>query len=266
LGFIILTLTFMAKKKNGNYLAVAIVVAALVVSAGLFYLGNTLAYSPDSLKADIAQGIEDFVEEQQRAQEEAAAAAAAEQAARQAQVLEGDFTDDDAVKGDADAPVTIVEFSDYECPFCGRYSTQTYAQIKENYIDTGKVKYIFRDLPLSFHAGAYPAALAAECVRDQLGDDGYFEMHDAIFADQGVLKGDAVAGLAGLAEGIVADMVAYNECVESDKFKDEIEADAADAASVGITGTPGFIINGKLVSGAQPYEVFEAIIEEGLSE
>ena len=96
--------------------------------------------------------------------------------------------DDDAVKGDKNAPVTIVEFSDYECPFCGKFFRESLPQITKNYIDTGKVKYVFRDFPLNFHPNAVPAANAAECIREQGGDEVYYEYHDILFDNQTALS------------------------------------------------------------------------------
>src|SRR3989344_396211 len=93
--------------------------------------------------------------------------------------------DDDAVLGDKKAKVTIIEFSDYECPFCGRHFSQTYPLIKSQYVDTGKVKIVFRDFPLnSIHPLAQPAAEAAECVREKGKDEAYWKMHDKIFENQ----------------------------------------------------------------------------------
>lgn len=94
--------------------------------------------------------------------------------------------DDDAVKGDANAPVTIIEFTDYQCPFCSRHFEQTFGQIESEYIDTGKVKYVVRDFPLGFHPNAQKAAEAAECAGDQ---GRYWEMHDQLFSNQGEWSG-----------------------------------------------------------------------------
>jgi len=166
--------------------------------------------------------------------------------------------DDDDVKGSDDAPVTIVEFSDYECPFCKRHVEQTYPQIVEKYVDTGKVNYVFRDFPLSFHKNAQKASEAAECAGDQ---DKYYEMHDLLFA-QGVAGGvDSYKGFAG---DLGLDQSEFDNCLDSGKHAQEVQQDMRDGASAGVKGTPGFIINGKLVSGAQPYSVFEAAIEEAL--
>ncbi len=248
----------MSDAKNQSLIA-AIIVAAILVSGALVFLGMRMGLSSDDLKTEIRTGIEDYVKDQE----------AEYNGTQEPPTVEGDFTDDDAVLGDADAPVTIVEFSEYQCPYCARFYEGAYPEIKEKYVETGKVKIVFRDMPLQFHAGAYPAALAAECVRDQGGDDMYFEMHDALFEDQSVLSGDEESvneALLGLATDIGVDLDEYNSCVESDKFKEEIEADTADGNSVGITGTPSFIINGEILVGAQPFEAFEAIIEAALAE
>lgn len=169
--------------------------------------------------------------------------------------------DDDAVLGNANAPVTIIEFSDYQCPYCARFWAETLPQIKENYIDTGKVKLVYRDFPLtSIHPMAQPAAEAAECVRKAAGnDDAYFEYHDKLFENQASLS---EANLKSW-----ANQMGYNigSCLDSGEFSDEVLADMADGSAAGVTGTPGFVINGIPVSGAQPYSVFEQIIEEALS-
>ena len=89
--------------------------------------------------------------------------------------------DDDPVLGDANAKVTVIEFTDFQCPFCGRHFEQTFGQIKENYVDSGKVKYVLRDFPLSFHPHAEEAAEAAECANDQ---GKFWEMHDELFSNQ----------------------------------------------------------------------------------
>lgn len=177
--------------------------------------------------------------------------------------------DDDPVKGDSDAPVTIVEFSDYECPFCGRYFNDTLPQITEKYINTGKVKYVFRDAPLPFHPNAIPAANAAECVRDQSDDETYFQYHDILFKNQTALSVEKLKEYASTITTI--DQAEFGSCMESGKFNDEIATDLAEAQeyatqTVGKFGTPMFFINGMPVSGAQPYAVFEAAIEKALAE
>ncbi len=167
--------------------------------------------------------------------------------------------DDDAVRGDKDAPVTIVEWSDFECPFCARFYQQTLPSIEEEYIKTGKVKLVYRDFPLSFHPNAQKAAEAAECAGEQ---GKYWEMHDMLF-EQGVQGG--VAGFKQYAKNLGLNTAKFDTCLDSGAMAGEIQQDTADGAAAGIQGTPGFIINGKLVSGAQPFAVFKQVIDAELN-
>lgn len=167
--------------------------------------------------------------------------------------------DDDAVKGQSGAKVTIIEFSDYECPFCGRFYTQTLPQIEEKYVKTGKVKMVFRDLPLSFHKQAQKAAEAAECAGEQ---GKYWEMHDKLFDNQRALE---VANLKQYAKDLSLDTGKFDKCLDEGQMANEVKKDLADGGKYGVTGTPAFFINGIKVVGAQPFEVFEQIIEDELS-
>lgn len=175
--------------------------------------------------------------------------------------------DDDAFIGSEDAPVTIIEFSDYQCPFCRKFWIETLPSIKSEYIDTGKVKFVYRDFPLdSIHPFATPAAEAAECVRDEAGgsNEVYFEYHDKIFAGQ-----------ASLSESNLkqwAQELGYNidSCLNSGKFRSEVQKDLADAQSAGGRGTPYFVImgsdgQGTPLSGAHPFNTFQQIIEAELA-
>ena len=167
--------------------------------------------------------------------------------------------DDDAIKGDPNAEVTIVEFSDYECPYCARFYSQTLKQIEETYIDTGKVKFIYRDYPLSGHSQAQKAAEAAECA----GDQGmYYEMHDKLF-EMGVSGG--VDSFKQYAVSIGLDATEFNDCLDSGKNYDEVRKDLSDGSAAGVRGTPAFFINGILVSGAQPFSAFQQVIEQELN-
>ncbi len=170
-----------------------------------------------------------------------------------------DLVDDDAFKGDKDAPVTIVEWSDYECPFCTRFYSQTLGLIDKEYIQTGKVKFVYRDFPLGFHKNAQKAAEAAECAGEQ---GKYFEMHDLLF-ESGVEGG--VTAFKQYAETIGLDKDEFNSCLDSGEMANEVQEDMQDGQAVGVSGTPGFIINGKLVSGAQPFSVFQQAIEAELA-
>ncbi len=168
--------------------------------------------------------------------------------------------DDDVVIGEKDAPVTIIEFSDYECPFCGRHFEQTHPQLVKDYINTGKVRLVFRDFPLSFHPNAQKSAEAAECVRYvSKSDEAYWKMHDKIFENQKILSIDKLS--------VWARELGYDidSCLDSDKFADEVKKDLADGSAAGVGGTPSFFINGKMLEGAQPYSSFKQLIDSELS-
>lgn len=170
-----------------------------------------------------------------------------------------ELLDDDPVLGDNDAPVTIVEFSDYQCPFCGRFYSQTLGQIKSKYIDTGKVRLVFRDFPLSFHPEAEPSALAANCAGEQ---GKYYEFHDKVFENQASLSSTSRKQWAS---EIGLDVAKWEKCQSDPDQLAEVRKDFQDGQAVGVQGTPAFFVNGKLISGAQPYSVFEQIIEAELN-
>lgn len=184
--------------------------------------------------------------------------------------------DDDAVMGDIKtAKVAIVEFSDYECSFCKRFRDQTLPQIKKDYIETGKAIFVYRDLPLPFHnPAAEKEAMAAECAREQGGDEAYYQYHDQIYdTTPGNGKGISLEDLARIAEAIGLNGVQLKNCIEEEKYKSEVSKDSAAAAQAGIKGTPGFVVGklnkdgsveGVLVSGAQPYSVFQNTIDQQL--
>lgn len=178
--------------------------------------------------------------------------------------------DDDAIKGDKNkATVAIVEFSDFECPFCKRFYDETLSQIQAEYIDTGKVVFVYRDLPLSFHPQAQIQAEAAECAGEQ---GKYFAMHDYIFDNGGQLTADQ---LKDGASKIGLNTSKFNSCLDNGDMKAEVTKDASDAATAGINGTPGFVVGpidkngnveGQVISGALPFESFKAVIDSYLAQ
>lgn len=182
--------------------------------------------------------------------------------------------DDDPVLGDKNAPVTLIEFSDYECPFCKRSFSDTLPELKKSYIDTSKVKLVYRDFPLSFHANAHKEAEAAECARAQSNDATYFKFHDQIFTkttSNGT--GLALTELPVIAQGLGLNVNQFQQCLDSGKFKDEVDKDIADGTAAGVSGTPSWLIgpsskdgqiNGKLIVGAQPFSAFQTAIDETL--
>lgn len=157
--------------------------------------------------------------------------------------------------GGKDAPVTIIAFSDYECPYC-RAAEQAVTLVREKYGD--KVRYVHRDFPLPFHADAHGAAEAARCAGDQGEFWGY---HDALFAGSS-LSTDALRELAGT---IVADQAAFDECLASGRFKDAVDEDLKAGQRLGVRGTPAYFVNGRMLSGAQSFEAFQRIIDEELA-
>ena len=164
--------------------------------------------------------------------------------------------DDDPVKGPATAKITIIEFSDFQCPFCAR-AVPTMEQIFKTYGD--KVRLVYRDFPLSFHQYAQKSAEAAECADEQ---GKFWEYHDSLFANQNALDIDS---LKKYASDTKLDTAKFNECLDSGKYAEEVQKDFKDGQSAGVRGTPAFFINGRLVSGAQPFETFKKIIDEELA-
>ena len=177
--------------------------------------------------------------------------------------------DDAPFLGRADAPVTLVEFSDYQCPFCQRFFATTLPTLKRDYIDTGKLRYVFRDFPLDVHAQARKAAEAAHCAGEQ---GKYWEMHDALFRNQSALT---PARLAEYARALGLDGSRFDQCLTSGRHTARIQRGLADGAAAGVQGTPGFVVGktqpgdsveGTSIRGAQPLETFRRIIEQLLAE
>ena len=176
--------------------------------------------------------------------------------------------DDDPMKGDPDAPLTIIEFSDFQCPFCSRFYEQTLSQIEEKYIDTGKVNFVYRDLPLdSLHPNARPAHIAAECA-DEKGK--FWEYHDVLFDKQSewsnLPSADLQITLTQYATDMGLQSTEFETCLNSQEMADEVNNDTLDAAKYAATGTPTFFIGTEKdgfvkMSGAQPFASFQLTID-----
>jgi len=164
--------------------------------------------------------------------------------------------DDDPMRGPKDAPVQIVMFSDYQCPFCSRVE-ETMTQIRTKYGD--QVVIVFRDFPLSFHNRAQKAAEAAGCAGEQ---GKFWEMHDKMFANQRALE---PANLDQYATEIGLDMTKFKACLDSGQRAPEVAADMKAGQALGVTGTPAAFVNGRFVNGAQPLEAFAKIIDDELA-
>jgi len=170
----------------------------------------------------------------------------------------------DPVKGDSNAPITIVEYSDFECPFCGRWYRDVLPRIEKEYIDTGKVRLVYKQFPLTrIHPNAMPAAIASECIYRQ-GDEMFWQYHDLLYENQRNLTEEV---LENRASSVGADMNQFRLCYSNEDTRPEVELDFSEGTETGVTSTPAFIIGptsphvrGELIIGAQPFETFEEVI------
>ena len=168
------------------------------------------------------------------------------------------------VAGRQDAKVWLIEISDFQCPYCKQWHDSTYQAIRREYVDAGKVRMAYVNLPLSSHRHAWPAAEAAMCAAVQ---DRFWPVHDGIFDSQDEWKGlaDAVPTFAGIAEKAGVDMTAWRRCMDGHQMRDLIASDADRASASGIQSTPSFIIGNQLVAGAYPVDVFRQVLDSALA-
>ena len=170
---------------------------------------------------------------------------------------------DEPFRGNKDAKVTIIEYSDFQCPFCAKGYTTVEQQVLKDYGD--KVKFVFKDYPLPFHPWAEPAAIAAECAKQQKVD-AFWKMYHGFFANQKDVNPTNVKDKAWeFVSDQGLDKAKFDDCFENKKTQAGVKADIAEGQSVGVTGTPSFVINGRLLVGAQPYEQFKAVIDDELA-
>ena len=263
------------KKKNSSWQFIIIVVQAILIVGIL--IGTTFNYSKTNSIEEKINKIDSFFE--QNAQGYGTQESTNNQREESQDTQRGQNTglkvevseDDDPYLGNEDAKVTVIEFSDYQCPLCRKYWTESYPQLKEEYIDTGKINYVFRDFPLNFHPGAPLAAVAANCVREQKGNEGYFEFHDLIFEEQnklgtGTIQFGEKEVLLWVEKVNDLNQEEFTTCYNDPVQLEEVEADFEAGQEAGVSGTPTFFINGKQLTGAQPYSVIKAEIEQALSE
>ena len=227
-------------KTEGNFLAISILVAALILAGTLVYL-----FGPgrgQGGQADNAGNQEIAVAGQPPA------------------------IGDDYVLGEAGAPVTIIEFGDYQCPFCGRFFSQTEPQIRENYVKNGKAKFIYKDIAF-LGQESIDAALAANCAGEQ---GKFWEYHDSLFGAE-IKDGEENNGnlnkslFLSLARSTKLNEGQFTSCFDSKKYLAEVEGDTAEAeASLPQLSTPSTFVNNRLVSGAVPYEQLKAVIDAEL--
>ncbi len=163
--------------------------------------------------------------------------------------------DNDPVRGSVDAPITIIEFSDFHCGFCGRFAAETLDPLLKNY--EGKIRLVYRDYPFQT-SGSLVAALAGQCMNDQ---GKFWEFHDLTFKNQQALTREQFISYA---EQLGVDVATFTTCLDSQKYMDKVRKDVADAQTLGVNGTPAFFVNGRFISGAQPYTFFASYIDEEL--
>lgn len=168
----------------------------------------------------------------------------------------------DHVLGNLKAKVAIVEFSDFQCPFCRSFWSNVLPEIKRDYIDTGKAKFVYKHYPLDFHPGARPAAEASECANDQ---GKFWEFHDKVFEEQARLgQGTIQFGKPEIikwAEAVGLNMSQFSECFNSGKYVQRVSDDMAYGTQLGVGGTPTTYINGQKIVGAQPFVSFKTVID-----
>jgi protein-disulfide isomerase len=160
--------------------------------------------------------------------------------------------------GSKEAPITIVEFTDYQCTFCRRFHTETFPELKKQYIDTGKVRFASRDMPLDFHSNAARAAEGARCAGDQ---GRFWEMRDRLISNADKLS---PVDIDGYAKALKLDTVQFGTCMQSRKYSATVKKETAVAEALGVTGTPTFLVgksthdgvSGELMVGAMPIDAF----------
>jgi protein-disulfide isomerase len=165
--------------------------------------------------------------------------------------------EDSYTLGPADAPITLVEFSDYQCPYCRRWHDEVYEPLLAAY--PGKIKFVYRHLPLtSIHPDAFPAAEAAMCAGEQ---DAYWQFHEKLFGNESLGRNNFVE----YARNLGLDVQAFEACVDERKYQEQVQADVDFAVDLGIRSTPTFFINGLAIVGAQPLDVFKQVIDKELA-
>lgn len=240
------------------YMPVSLILSALILSGTILMVGASVSEDITGLTVAIGNAPAQVIASSDDGGV-AKAAPAPTPTPGQAINMEA-LIDDDAFKGDPDAPITIVEFSDFQCPFCSRFYENTLPELKKEYIDTGKVKIVYRDFPLSFHPEAQGGAEAAECANDQ---GKFWEMHDKIFENQAIM---GTSSYKAWAEELGLDTEQFNSCLDNGDKTAEVRADFAAGQAAGVSGTPTFFINGQKIVGAQPFSVFKQAIDAELAE
>lgn len=254
------------KKSSYNNMLKGMIIAIAIATFLGGYAVGTLGNSSDSLSAD---EIKDIISAMEAKGPTPQPTQAPTQPSAPSMIKVS--IDGNPVKGNPNAPVTIIEFSDFQCPFCSRFYTQTLPSLQENYIDTGKVKLVYRDLPLdNLHPNARPAHIAAECADEQ---GKFWEYHDVLFDNQAqwnrLSSADLSSQLNQYATTLGLNSASFDSCLSSKEIADEVQSDYLAASQYGATGTPTFFIGNEKdgyvrLVGAQPYASFQAAIDAQL--
>jgi protein-disulfide isomerase len=235
------TITF---KRSHFYSALSVLTFFAGILIGYLVWGSGLLPQPGSGSGTVAQANGPVVE--------APVVTAEPQYTRYDVPIDGAYA-----LGPADAPITIVEFSDYQCPFCKRWHAEVYDELLAAY--PGKIKFVYRNLPLtSIHPDAQGAAEAALCAGEQ---NAYWQFHDKLMSNESLGN----SAYTQYAQDLNLDMTTFNACVTDQKYKDAVQADSDFALNLGVRSTPTFFINGLAVVGAQPLDVFKQVIDQELA-
>ena len=239
------------EEKPFDIVAVSILVGAILISASILYGFHTL----------VKGGGAALLGTSQTAPAAPSAVGTANQPAAGAPVTVTDRSDEPTL-GNKDAKVVVEEFGDFQCPYCKQFFQQTFDQIKKQYIDTGKIKYVFRHFPLTnLHINAQISAVAAECANQQ---GKFWDYHNMLYTDgQSDGTGLDKASLEKYASQLGLGSK-FNQCLESNATLATVQADQAEGTKDGVSGTPSFVINGKLLVGAQPFSAFQQAIDAAL--
>ena len=233
------------------YLTLGLAVTLLAFLAGLAlgYLGRPLV-TPDKVVEVIVTATPDGATETAPAEETNAPT-----------LIDSILKDVEHIQGDPNAPVTIIEFSDFKCGYCGLFAVETLPKIRQNYVDTGKVRFAYKNMAVQ-GAESSRAAEAGECAAEQ---DNFWGFHDIAFADLVMVRSELNnETLIAMAEKLKLDTDAFKTCLESGRYRNKVSQDTLSVQSLGVRGTPSFLINDVFFTGAQPYEAFEQVIDEQL--
>lgn len=243
-----------SEPKKENIIATSIVIAAVLISASILYSNSRL------LKEFGAEAVGKRAES--AGQTGSTVTPTAPDPAAPAGPVSVQERADAPVLGDKDAKVTFIEFTDFQCPFCQRFYSDAFQQIKEKYVNTGKVKVVFRHFPLPFHAKAQKAGEAAECAHRQ---GKFIEYHDVLFQKmQADGTGLDVDSLKQYAADLRLNTARFNSCLDNSDTAQVVKNDIAAGTAAGVSGTPTMFINGTKIVGAQSFTNFQQALDAAL--